>query len=107
MNLKQISIQGVHSSQQILLQWNASETADYYNVIISVSPSETGPGSSSLVTPNTTVELFVPYNQEYKINLLPMMKFRNALKFDIFFLETILQTSTYYVIPQALAAGMW
>ena len=67
MNLKQISIQGIHSSQQTILHWNASEVADHY--IVTVSPSVTRL-NSSFITPNTTIEIPVLYNQEYNITVV-------------------------------------
>lgn len=68
MNLKQISVNtSGHSELFMLLQWNASEAADHY--IITVSPTVTGPGSS-FITPSTTVEIPVLYNQEYNISVV-------------------------------------
>ena len=69
MDLKQIDVQNVHSSHRVILQWNASEAADYY--IITISPTVNGPGSSfKFITPNTTAEIPVLYNQEYNISVV-------------------------------------
>ena len=70
-NLKPISVQG---SQQIILQWNASEAANLY--IITVSPPSglvAGPSGSSfeIVTHNVTVEIPVLYNHHgYNISVV-------------------------------------
>ena len=67
MSLKQVSVQG--SSNEVMLQWNASEAADHYIIIVS------GPlvieSGSSYITSNTTVLVPVQYNnQQYNISVV-------------------------------------
>ena len=73
MNLIGVQTSGHHSNLKqnliTLLQWNASEAANFY--IVTVSPSVVGSAAgSSIITSNTTIEFPVLYNQEYNISVV-------------------------------------
>ena len=105
MNLIGVQTSGHHSNLKqnliTLLQWNASEAANFY--IITVSPSVVGPAAgSSIITSNTTVEFSVLYSQEYNISVVASNCVGNSTPAEIMILIVPCKKLIIFIILYAV-----